>query len=82
MLKKISTHDFKNINPSHVAQPHFDHSVFRKCTITDAGKKSHQGQVRLVRNKTHVTSKIETEMNNQIGRSFMQPRQESPNKWS
>lgn len=52
MLKKIATLDFKNINPSHAAQPHFDHSEFRKCTITDAGKKSRKGQMRLVRNKT------------------------------
>lgn len=52
MLKNIDTLDFKNISPNHVAQTHFDHSVFRKCTITDAGKKSHQGQMRLVRNET------------------------------
>lgn len=52
MFKKISTLDFKNISGIHVAQPHFDHSEFRKCTFTDTGKKSHQGQMRLVRNKT------------------------------
>lgn len=52
MLKKIATLDFKNISLSHVTQPHFDHSEFRKCTITDASKKSHQGQMRLIRNKT------------------------------
>lgn len=52
MLKKIANLDFKNISLSQVTQPHFDHSEFRKCTITDAGKKSHQGQMRLIKHKT------------------------------
>lgn len=52
MLKKIANLDFKNISLSQVTQPHFDHSEFRKRTITDAGKKSHQGQMRLIRHKT------------------------------